>query len=252
MYAHSKVQFHRECKIAGTVEFIFGNAAAVFQMCTIQTRQFFIDKQTNTTTANGRGNWHERTEFVFHLCAISEESDLKRATEYDGPRSRGAAVKAFVGRPWREYAVTVFMESPMSDIVDPCGWLEWNKTFDSTVYYGEFHNVGPGPVLTDSVKWKGFHAIKSSDVARNYTVPEFLHGDTSTASATSKKKTRRLPEIRLSPFDHHSIPGVMLVLLVVGMAVGIMFSKEPGAESSAKEIAQGGISHSSLQSDVIP
>ncbi|KAI4377025.1 hypothetical protein MLD38_014721 [Melastoma candidum] len=178
LYAHSKVQFYRECKITGTVDFIFGNAAAVFQKCTIQTRQSLIDKQTNTITAHGRDNGNERTGFVFHLCTISEESDLKAAATYDEPISRGAAVKTYLGRPWREYAVTVFMECYMSEIVDPIGWLEWNKTFDSTVLYGEYRNVGPGAVLTDRVKWRGFHAINNSDVARQFTISEFLHGDT--------------------------------------------------------------------------
>lgn len=175
LYAHSKVQFYRECKISGTVDFIFGSAAAVFQKCTILTRQAQIDKHTNTITAHGRSDRRERTGFVFHLCTISEESD--RTARYDEPRPRRRAVKTYLGRPWREYAVTVFMECYISDTVDPRGWLEWNTTFDSTVFYGEYRNYGLGAILTDRVRWKGFYAINSSDVASKYTVSEFLRGD---------------------------------------------------------------------------
>ena len=38
LYAHSLRQFYRECDIYGTIDYIFGNGAAVFQQCKIYTR----------------------------------------------------------------------------------------------------------------------------------------------------------------------------------------------------------------------
>ncbi|KAK9983726.1 hypothetical protein SO802_033251 [Lithocarpus litseifolius] len=53
LYTHSLRQFYRECDIYGTVDFIFGNAAVVFQNCNIYPR-LPITGQFNTITAQGR------------------------------------------------------------------------------------------------------------------------------------------------------------------------------------------------------
>ncbi|KAG9150089.1 hypothetical protein Leryth_026593 [Lithospermum erythrorhizon] len=49
LYVHSLRQFYRECDIYGTVDFIFGNAAAVFQNCNIYARKP-MPNQKNTIT----------------------------------------------------------------------------------------------------------------------------------------------------------------------------------------------------------
>jgi pectinesterase len=39
LYQHHNRQFYRECRISGTVDFIFGDALVVFQKCEILSRQ---------------------------------------------------------------------------------------------------------------------------------------------------------------------------------------------------------------------
>uniref|UniRef100_A0A7N0T623 Pectinesterase n=1 Tax=Kalanchoe fedtschenkoi TaxID=63787 RepID=A0A7N0T623_KALFE len=52
LYTHANRQFYRECLITGTIDFIFGNSAAVFQNCNIQPRPP-MNGQKNTITAQG-------------------------------------------------------------------------------------------------------------------------------------------------------------------------------------------------------
>ncbi|MQL83285.1 hypothetical protein Taro_015771 [Colocasia esculenta] len=53
LYAHSGHQFYRECDIYGTIDFIFGDATAVFQNCNIFVRQPMVGQGT-VVTAQGR------------------------------------------------------------------------------------------------------------------------------------------------------------------------------------------------------
>ncbi|OMO67074.1 Pectinesterase, catalytic [Corchorus capsularis] len=133
LYSDGFNQFYRECKISGTVDFIFGNGQVVFQHCDILARQNLKGK-ANTITAQGRDKWEEARGFTFQFCNVTGDTDLLKAAE---------PTPTYLGRPWRRYAVTVFMQTNLSNIIRPEGWLEWDKSFDSTVFYGEFKNIGP-------------------------------------------------------------------------------------------------------------
>ncbi|KAH6837496.1 Plant invertase/pectin methylesterase inhibitor superfamily [Perilla frutescens var. hirtella] len=164
LYAHSMRQFYRECKITGTVDFIFGDGKAVFQNCEIMARKG-LPNQKNTITAQGRKDSTEETGFSIQFCNISAEPDVSTPT--------------YLGRPWKLYSRTVIMQSYMSSAVRPEGWLEWNGDYalDSLVY-AEYMNYGPGAGLGARVKWPGYHVINSTDEARIYTVAEFIVGNT--------------------------------------------------------------------------
>ncbi|XP_019054364.1 PREDICTED: probable pectinesterase/pectinesterase inhibitor 41 [Nelumbo nucifera] len=67
LYTHSLRQFYRECDIYGTVDFIFGNAAAVFQDCNIYAR-LPMQGQFNVLTAQGRTDPNLNTGIPIHNC----------------------------------------------------------------------------------------------------------------------------------------------------------------------------------------
>ena len=72
----------------------------------------------------------------------------------------------YLGRPWKVYSCTVFMESFLDDFIHPAGWFEWNGSFAlSTLYYGEYNNRGPGADTANRVKWPGYRVINSSNEA---------------------------------------------------------------------------------------
>lgn len=135
LYAHTKRQFYKNCTILGTVDFIFGNAAAVFQTCTILVRAP-LSGQFNTVTAQGRTISQQNTGFSFQACYIDAAPDLKQALATQ-------PIQTYLGRPWKLYSRTVYLTSYMTNVINPAGWAAWNGTFAlSTLFYGEYQNGG--------------------------------------------------------------------------------------------------------------
>ncbi|KAL3738818.1 hypothetical protein ACJRO7_020226 [Eucalyptus globulus] len=166
LYVHSERQFYRECDIYGTVDFIFGNAAVVFQNCNIYARN--PPNKVNTLTAQGRTDPNQNTGISIHNCKVTAASDLK---------SIQSSVKTYLGRPWKQYSRTIFMKTYLDSLVNSAGWMEWDGNFAlDTLYYGEYVNTGPGSSTTNRVKWAGYHVITSATEAAKFTVGSFLAG----------------------------------------------------------------------------
>ncbi|KAK0601778.1 hypothetical protein LWI29_027331 [Acer saccharum] len=169
LYAHSLRQFYRDCDIYGTVDFIFGNAAVVLQNCNIYPR-IPMENQFNAITAQGRTDPNQNTGISMHNCTI-KPADSEYFTSYNN------SVKTYLGRPWKEYSRTVYMETFMDSLIDPLGWIEWSGDFAlSTLYYAEYNNRGPGSNTTNRVKWSGYRVINQTD-AFNFTVSNFTGGN---------------------------------------------------------------------------
>ncbi|XP_020210029.1 probable pectinesterase/pectinesterase inhibitor 41 [Cajanus cajan] len=167
LYAHSLRQFYRECDIYGTVDFIFGNAAAVFQNCNMYPR-LPMSGQFNAITAQGRTDPNQNTGTSIHNCTIRAADDLAANLN---------AAETYLGRPWKNYSRTVYMQSFIDSVVDPAGWRQWDADFAlTTLYYAEFNNTGPGSTTANRVTWQGYHVINATDAA-NFTVSNFLLGD---------------------------------------------------------------------------
>lgn len=165
LYVQTHRQFYRGCVIAGTIDFIFGDAAAIFQSCLILLRNP-LDKQQNTVTAQGRVDRHETTGFVLHNSRIEPDKLVPPAKQ----------VKSYLGRPWKQYSRTIVMESTIGDLIHPDGWLPWDGDFAlKTLVYGEFSNQGPGASVNARVKWSGYKVISKSE-AMKYTVENFIQG----------------------------------------------------------------------------
>ncbi|XP_042502570.1 pectinesterase-like [Macadamia integrifolia] len=166
LYVYSQRQFYRNCDIYGTVDFIFGDAAVVFQNCNIYVRKP-MSNQENTVTAQGRSDPNENTGISIHDCIITAASDLKAVQ---------SSFKTYLGRPWKEYSRTVVMKTSLDSLIDPAGWLEWSGNFAlSTLYYGEYANTGLGSSTSGRVKWAGYHIMTTAD-AQKFTVANFLGG----------------------------------------------------------------------------
>ncbi|KAF8406824.1 hypothetical protein HHK36_005945 [Tetracentron sinense] len=168
LYAHSLCQFYRECTIQGTIDFIFGNAAAVFQNCLILVRKP-NPGQKNMVTAQGREDPNQNTGISLQNCTIVAAPDLTVASR--------SSFSTFLGRPWRNHSRTMVMKSYLGDLIHPQGWCKWNdySTLDA-IEYIEYMNVGPGSDTNHRVTWGGYRRNCSKDIAKKFTVGEFLHG----------------------------------------------------------------------------
>lgn len=163
LYAHSNRQFYRECDILGTIDFIFGNAAVVFQSCNILPRQPLAN-QFNTITAQGKKDPNQNTGICIQKCSISAFGNL--------------TAKTYLGRPWKEFSTTVIMQSKIGAFLDPVGWKGWVANVDPpiSIFYAEYQNSGPGSNVDNRVKWAGYRSTLSDVDAGKFTVETFIQG----------------------------------------------------------------------------
>lgn len=170
LYALTSRQFYRECQISGTVDFIFGNAIAVFQNCELLAR-LPMQGQQNTYTAQGRKLESDISGYSFQNCTVTGDSSLQNASY---------SVSTYLGRPWKAYSRVVFLQSDIEALVDPQGWLPWNSSnpYTDTLYYGEYDNRGPGSSTSQRVDWVGVHPNMTASEASQFTVDNFIAGGT--------------------------------------------------------------------------
>ncbi|GAA0169440.1 esterase [Lithospermum erythrorhizon] len=130
LYAYSLWQFYRECDIYGTMDFIFGNAAAIFQKCNLVLREPGSRGAYNVMLAHGRTDQGQNTGFSLQNCIITASGYSRDAYE------------SYLGRPWRQYSRAVIMQSSMDGVISPKGWIEWegSSAFDK-MYFAEHENV---------------------------------------------------------------------------------------------------------------
>jgi len=129
-------QYYRNCYIEGDVDFIFGSAIAYFEHCVI-----FSKMREDKRDAAARG---EQVNCGYVTAASTPEAepfgyvfrDCK--LESDCPPN-----SVFLGRPWREYARTVFLHCELGAHIRAEGWHDWKKTHGH-FYYGEYQSYGPG------------------------------------------------------------------------------------------------------------
>lgn len=115
---HSK-QLYRNCYIEGTVDFIFGASTCYFDNCEIRSI--------------GRG----------YLTAASTLQDVKYGYVFNRCRLTAApgVEKVMLGRPWRPYAHTVFIDCTMGSHIAPEGWHNWGVEKEKTAFYAESGSI---------------------------------------------------------------------------------------------------------------
>ncbi|KAI9101485.1 hypothetical protein K1719_023967 [Acacia pycnantha] len=170
LMADSQRQFYRDCRIFGTVDFIWGNAAVVLQNCTILVRKP-LQGQPNMITAQGRDDPFQNTGIAIISSQIQAAPDFRPVYH---------SFETYLGRPWHQYARVVVMKTYIEGLVSPLGWSLWDNSAvgEDTCYFGEYMNDGAGSSTKSRVKWPGFHVITNPSEANQFSVASFLAGGT--------------------------------------------------------------------------
>jgi pectinesterase len=125
-------QYFTNCHIEGTTDFIFGAATVLFENCTICSKADSYITAASTPKGKPYG-------YVFSHCKLTAKEGV---------------TKVFLGRPWRDYAKTVFIHCEMGAHILPAGWSNWGGTTrDKTAFYAEYGNTGPGSHTSGRVPW---------------------------------------------------------------------------------------------------
>lgn len=121
-----------DCYIEGTTDFIFGPSRAWFQNCEIRSKANSYITAASTPESQKYG-------YVFYKCKLTAAEGV---------------TKVYLGRPWRPYAATVFLECEMGKHIRPEGWHNWNNPKnEETARYAEYGNYGEGASTNGRVIW---------------------------------------------------------------------------------------------------
>ena len=156
----SKLEFDN-CYVEGTTDFIFGPATAWFENCTIHSKANSYITAASTPADSEYG-------YVFKNCKLTAEPDIN---------------KVYLGRPWRPYASTVFIDCEMGGHITPAGWDNWrNPENEKTSRYAEYRSTGAGSSPKQRVVWsrqltdKEASAITKDKVLGRQKYGQDLHG----------------------------------------------------------------------------
>jgi len=143
-------QYFKDCYIEGTTDFIFGGATALFENCTIHSIKSSYVTAASTPEGIPFG-------FVFKNCKLTANSD---------------ATAVYLGRPWRIFAKTVFINCNMDKHIRTEGWENWSKPeAKKNAFYAEYNCKGEGFQPKKRVLWS--HQLTKKE-AEKYTTENIL------------------------------------------------------------------------------
>lgn len=160
-------QYYEGCYIEGDIDFIFGSATAVFNKCEIFSKKRSGEQSSNLNSTRDVNGW---------ITAASTPKDVEIGYVFIDCKlnSDAPAKTVYLGRPWRNYAKTAFINCFMGEHIIADGWDNWNKTeSEKTTVYCEYNSQGVGASNADRVKWS---KILSSKEAQRYDILNVLAG----------------------------------------------------------------------------
>lgn len=124
--------YFKDCYIDGTTDFIFGPSTALFEDCIIHSKRNSYVTAASTPKEAKYG-------YVFKHCKLTAEPGVD---------------KVYLGRPWRPYAYTLFIECELGKHIVLAGWHNWGKqSNEETARYMEYKNTGEDANASERVAW---------------------------------------------------------------------------------------------------
>ena len=124
--------YFENCYIEGTTDFIFGPSTVWFEGCIIKSKSNSYVTAASTPQDIQFG-------YIFNHCRLIADESVN---------------KVYLGRPWRPFAYTLFMNCELGAQICPEGWHNWgNASNEQTARYLEYNNSGPGAALSRRAPW---------------------------------------------------------------------------------------------------
>lgn len=155
--------FFKDCYIEGTTDFIFGPSTAWFENCEIHSRANSYITAASTPQDRPYG-------YVFNNCRLTADADID---------------KVYLGRPWRDYGYTLFMNCDMGRHIRPEGWHHWQKERQQTARYMEYNNRGEGAATDKRAAWT--HQLTKKEAQKITMETVFAINDTWAPSCPKSK-----------------------------------------------------------------
>lgn len=145
--------YFKNCYIEGTTDYIFGAGTAVFENCTIYSKN---NASYVTAASTPQGN---QFGFVFINCNLT---------------GNAASNSVYLGRPWRPFAKIVYISCAIDSTIKKEGWHNWSKPeTEKTTFYGEYNSKGIGADISKRVSWS--HQLTKKE-SKKYTAKNILSG----------------------------------------------------------------------------
>lgn len=145
-------EYYKNCYIEGTTDFIFGASTAIFEDCEIFAKKggsYITAANTQKESAYG---------FVFLNCKLTSNS----------PEN-----SFYLGRPWGDFAQTVFINCKIGNHIKAAGWHNWGRPeAEATVFYAEYNSTGVGGNTSSRVSWS--HQLTSEQFTSDYTLEKIF------------------------------------------------------------------------------
>lgn len=155
LYANTGTQYFRDCFIQGDTDYIFGDATAVFDNCTMN------NVAEGTAVTAPRTPQNATYGFVFlggSLTANSTTSTVRSNHVY-------------LGRPWGPYAAAAFLNVAMGAHIATDGWTTMSNNTLANTRFSEYKSTGAGANPTNATR--ASRQLSDSQAA-NYTVAKIL------------------------------------------------------------------------------
>jgi pectinesterase len=190
LFADYGRQYYVDSYIEGGVDYIFGNAAAVFDRDELHSNgPGFITAQSRTAPDQPTGYVILKTRVTAGFEAPPAPPASTPAAEAGAPPKLGLGGNEAtatpptpaprprqigLGRPWRTYSRVIYINTELPAEMNPVGWNNWgNPANESTAYYAESGSTGPGASPSTRVPWS--HQLTAAEV-KQYLPQSFLAG----------------------------------------------------------------------------
>lgn len=163
LYVKSGSQYFKSCYVAGSVDFIFGAATAIFEGCTVYNAASGVSATApNTDQATAYG-------LVFLGGELTAAASV-------------ATGSVALGRNWGAYGAAAYIQTALGAHISPVGWVAMGSNTLNTARFSEYQTTGAGASAANLAKRASQSKQLTASEAAAYTIQNIFGSWTPTFS----------------------------------------------------------------------